>query len=174
MNLEEAQKLAGPYKLDKANKSIVVTSDHGVYLNSDILNVQKHAMRNRLKCFVIVGEENSTEVVKAAIEAQDREKFEAQEKIKPIRSRESIAQDVTGLIKRGDDHVSRNDLVKARNFYMQALDLDESSQEAKERLEWCKTTLENEAKIEAEETEEAPKAAKVVKEPKAAKEKKKK
>lgn len=56
MNQEEAKKLATPF-LSKAKESILVTSDHSVYIDSDFATIEAHAKENKLELFVIMGEE---------------------------------------------------------------------------------------------------------------------
>jgi hypothetical protein len=150
MNLEQAKNLALPELNKEENVSVIVTSDNAVYINSNPLNVQKHAFRNKLKCFVLKGEEFSQEEVEKAIIEQNKSAIKEIEVSQQSSSKESVKQEVLSIIERADKSVSNNDLVRARNLYIQALAIDKSNEDAKKKLDWCVAELKEAAHIESE------------------------
>lgn len=56
MTLEQAKECAKNYLNNEDNKSVFVTSDYAVYLNSDINVIKKHCQENKLELFILKGE----------------------------------------------------------------------------------------------------------------------
>ena len=61
MNIEQAKECAKNYLNNEDNKSVFVTSDYAVYLNSDIKVIKKHCKDNKLELFILKGENQEAE-----------------------------------------------------------------------------------------------------------------
>ena len=53
MTQEQAKEIAQHFLSNDENKSIFVTSDHAVYINSDLETIQAHCEANKLELFII-------------------------------------------------------------------------------------------------------------------------
>lgn len=53
MEIQKAKQLAANYINDESVKTLVVTSDNGVYVNNDVEAMQKHCDENRLTMIVL-------------------------------------------------------------------------------------------------------------------------
>ena len=138
MNLELAKKIGAPYEQNKANKVIIITSDHGVFLGDKddntkmIMSVCKHAVRNKLAYFFIKGEEPTIEQIKAAIDEEsdqylknvDNSKSQLQEKMDEKAFKE--------LMKAGRVWFEKKNYQKARSEFAQAMKLRPDDVEAKQ------------------------------------------
>lgn len=137
MNLEQAKKIGAPYELNKANKVIIITSDHGVYLGQKddnsamIMSVCKHAMRNKLDYFFLKGEEPTIEDIKAAIDEESNQYYKTKENGQTELQAKIDEKAFKELMKSGKQWFEKKNYQKARAEFAQAMKLRPDDEDAK-------------------------------------------
>lgn len=138
MTLEQAKKIGAPYELNTANKVIIITSDHGVYLGQKddnsamIMSVCKHAVRNKLGYFFIKGDEPKLDEIKAAIDEESNQYFKGKDDGKSEWQQKIDDKAFKELMKSGKNWFEKKNYQKARAEFAQAMKLRPEDVDAKQ------------------------------------------